>query len=368
MKLTCDKTALADAISAAVRAVSSKSTYPALEGLLLTARDGELEISGYNLEIGITDTCEADVFQEGSAVINAKYFSEIVRRFPREPVSITIDETNTALLKCGFSEFTLVTMPAEEFPELPVVESDYAMSLDGDTLKSMISETVFSVSTSDHKPVLTGALFDVREDELRLAATDGNRLAVRREALGAGVSRGEYSFIVPADALREIEKLLKGGEESVSLKLSKKHIVMENGRTRLISRLLDGDFYKYENALQAVTESEVIVSVGDLSESLDRVSLLINEKMKNAVRCHFEDGMIKMTYISSVGKAYDECPAEGRVSPVEIGLSNRYLLDALRAIKDEKVTVAFNAPHAPVILRPVEGEKFFYMIAPVRLS
>ncbi len=366
LKFSCDKDTLAEGISAAGRAVSPKSTYPALEGLLLSASEDGLKITGYNLEIGITHNCEADVYAPGAAIVNARYFSDIVRKLPNDRVHVEIDDDNGIAIRCGFAKFDLLAMPAEEFPELPVVESSQSLTITAGTLKSMISETVFAVSTSEHKPVLTGALFDVLEGAIRVVATDGNRLALREERVDHGQT--PFRFIVPAATLREVERLAKDEDKDVTLRLSKKHITMEFGGTRLISRLLEGDFYKYENALNVRPANELIISVDDFTESLERVSLLINEKIKNAVRCYFEDNTVKLTYVSTVGRAYDECHAEGSVQAMEIGLSNRYLLDALHSIKDEKAVIAFNAPHAPFIIRPVEDSRYFHMIAPVRLS
>jgi len=366
LKFSCEKDALAEGIAAAGRAVSPKSTYPALEGLLLSASEDGLRMTGYNLEIGITHICEADVHVPGAGIVNARYFSDIVRKLPNDRILVEIDDDNGIAIRCGFAKFDLLAMPAEEFPELPVVESSQSLSISAGVLKSMISEAVYAVSTSEHKPVLTGALFDVLDGALRVVATDGNRLALREEKVDHG--QNPFRFIVPAATLREVERLTKDEDKTITLQLSRKHITMEFGQTRLISRLLEGDFYKYENALTVQPANELLISVDDFTESLERVSLLINEKMKNAVRCYFEHNMIKLTYVSTIGRAYDECRAEGSVQAMEIGLSNRYLLDALHSIRDEKAIIAFNAPHAPFIIRPVEDTKFFHMIAPVRLS
>jgi DNA polymerase-3 subunit beta len=356
-----------EAVSTAIRAVSAKSTYPALEGLLLTAGEAGLSVCGYNLEIGITATLDASVSEPGQTVLSAKYFSDIIRKLPDEKVFFTVGDNNDAAIMSGMSQFNLISMPAIEFPELPKAESDKTLTLTSGVLKSLINGTAFATAVSETKPLLAGVLFDVGDNVLKVAATDNARLAVRIEQLNLIDEHIPFKFIVPGSTLREIERIIRDDDTDVTLRLSRKHLTMSYGGVTLISRLLEGEFYRYENAMSTVCAYKKTVNTAAFMQSVDRVSLLINEKLRNAVRCKFDVDGIKLTYVSSIGRAYDECPCEGDCADVEIGLSNRFLLEALGAVEDEDCLVEFSAPHSPVVIRPAEGNKFFYMIAAVRI-
>jgi DNA polymerase-3 subunit beta len=363
MKFYCPKTPLQDAVSTAIKAASAKSAIPALEGLLIKA-DDTVTISGYNLEIGIICKIDATVTEKGSAIFNAKLFSEIVRKLPNDTVYITVDEDNKITIKCGLSVFDLNSIPAEEYPELPIVDSEQKITVPAGKLRPMISKTVFATSMSEAKPIITGSLFDINGNSFRIVSTDRFRLAVCEEEL-VSAEAGVFHFVIPANTLREIEKIIGDGDDDVTINLAKKHTLIEFGQTVIISRLLEGQFFKYENSLAMPVKNSVTVKTESFTESVERVTPVINEKLKNALICKFEDGSIKLSYTSAIARAYDECPFEGTCENIEIGLSNKYLLDALHAIDDEEIRLEFSSPFSPFIIRPTEGNYFFYMIAPV---
>ena len=367
MKFSCTRQALQDAISAAGRAVASKSTIPALEGLLVTA-DDTLRITGFNLELGITCTVEASVSETGTAVFNAATFTDIVQKLPNDMVFLEVDEDCKISVRCGIARFSLIAMPSDEFPELPVVEDGQSLTLPSETLRSMINQTVFSVSILDTKPVLTGVLFDISGDTLRAVASDSSRLAVREEKIPADNIDGAVSFIVPSAALREVEKLLKKDDSEVELRLSKKHMTVVNGASTLVTRLLEGQFIKYDHFLTFSHTNCVTVDREAFSESVGRMDVKNSDRIKNSIRCRFEDGIIRFNYVSSRVTGYDECRYEGECEPMEIGLSNKFVSDALHVIEDEKIHLRFNSPSSPFVIKPVEGAAYRYIIAPVRLS
>lgn len=364
MKFYCPKSTLLDAVMTASRAVSSKSTIPALEGILIKA-ENSVTVSGFNLEIGIVCSFDANITEKGSAIFNARLFSEIVRKLPNDNVYITVDKNNKITIKCGLSVFDLSSIPAEEFPELPVVESREQFIIPAEKLHPMISKTVFATSTSDAKPILMGSLFDIKEKKIRIVSTDNFRLAICEEELDLS-DENEFNFIVPGNTLREIEKIISSQEENIKINLSKKHTLIEIGGTLIISRLLDGQFFKYENSLNIPVKNSITVNTQEFTQCVERVSPVINEKLRNPIKCLFEDGAVKLTYTSSIARAYDECAYEGICESMEIGISNKYLLDALHAIDDEKIILEFNSPSSPFIIKPLDGNYFFYMIAPVR--
>lgn len=365
MKFYLEKAELSNAVLTALRAAPSKSPIPALEGLLIKAGEN-LSISGYNLEIGITHTANATVLEPGEAVFSARLFSDIVRKLPNDNVYIETDDENRVNIKCGLSSFDLTSLDPEEFPEMPVVNSEQSFEIAADKLKSMISKSVYAVAISDIKPILTGSLFDIKRNLIRIVSTDNFRLAVSENLLDDSCE-DEFSFIVPATTLREIEKILKNDEEKIKISLARKHMLVEIGNTVVISRLLEGQFFKYESSMSLSSKNSVAVNTKDLLQSVERVTPVINEKLRNPIKCKFEDGAVKISYVSAVARAYDECAYEGTCENIEIGLSNRYLLDALHAVSEEEdITLEFNTASSPLIIKPSEGREFFYMIAPVR--
>ena len=366
MKFSCTKQSLQEAISAAGRAVASKRTIPALEGLLVNA-DETLQITGFNLELGITCAVEADVTETGVAVFNAATFTDIVQKLPNDMVFIEVDEDYRISVRCGIARFSLAAMPSDEFPELPVVEDGQSLTIPSETLRSMINQTVFSVSVLDTKPVLTGVLFDVAGDTLRAVASDSSRLAVREETIPTD-HIDNVSFIVPSAALREVEKLLKKDDSDVELRISKKHMTVVNGASTLVTRLLEGQFIKYDHFLAFAHANCVTVDREAFSESVGRMDVKNSDRIKNSIRCGFGEGIIRFNYVSSRVTGYDECGYEGECEPIEIGLSNKFVSDALHVIEDEKIHLCFNSPSSPFVIKPVEGSKYQYIIAPVRLG
>lgn len=364
MKFSCARNDLADAVAVAIRAVAAKSSYQALEGIHLAASGDGLTLTGYNLEIGIVDRCGADVYQPGTAVVSAKFFSDIIRKLPGDRVVFESDENGASSISSGIARFELAALTEEDYPEIPAVETENSFSISSDALGLMIAGTVFSTSVSEIKPVQAGVLFDAEGDRLRAAATDNSRLAVRTEKIAGNGS--SFRFIIPGNTLREIDKIMKPGDE-VRVSVSRKHALMEFSGVIVVSRLLEGEFYRYENALASDPSNRVEVDTADFTESVERVSLLVDEKLKRCIRFTFESEMIKLNYNSPVGRAYDECACSGECPETDIGLNNRFLLEALRAAGTERIKIQFASGSSPVIIRPTEGEDFFYMIAPVRL-
>ncbi len=367
MKFTCDKAALSEALAVVSKAVSAKSSIPALEGILLSAGDN-LNLTGYNLEIGIQTTIEASVIKRGDIILNARLLGDIVRKLPDEMISFESDETLLMTIKCGRTEFNIIGISSNDFPEMPQVFSVDYLEISQKTLKSMISQTIFAISTNENKPIHTGSLFDIKEGFLNVVSVDGYRLALRKEPIENGTYKTDFSFVVPGNSLREVERILSDVDDAVSISIDKKHITFKIGDTTLTSRLLEGEFLNYQNAIPKAKAFDVVANVKELTNAVDRVSLIINERLKSPVRCNFEGDVLKITCVTSMGKAYDECQLEGNAGPLEIGFNNRYLLDALHACPDDKVIMELNTYLSPCIIRPIEGDSYVYLILPVRLK
>ncbi len=374
MKFTCEKVLLQNAISTAGRAVAQKSSIPALEGILIRASGQELIFSGYNMQTGIRTRLSANVVEEGEIVVSSRLFSEIIRKMPDDVVTFFVSERMTVHLSCGAADFEISGLSAAEYPDLPEVEDEYSIRMDRKILKEMIEEVAFAVSTNESRPIHTGALFEVADNSLTMAAVDGFRLAVRREPLEK-VEGGEFFFVAPGQALNEVkgicgESKASGDEEtSASVTLGKRHILFAVGNTELICRRLEGEFLDYRNAIPKNNPISVTVETKDLIGSIDRVSVMISEKLKSPVRCVFDHDKIRLSARTATGDAKDICSMAGDGDGLEIGFNNRYLMEALRYAPADKVRIELNTSVSPALILPVEDDgRFLYMVLPVRLK
>ena len=362
MKFSCEKETLLSLIGTASRAVTGKSAMPLLEGLLIDTAPNSLTLTGYDLSMGIRTTAEADVIESGSIVLNARLFYDIVRKLPQDTVYLETDDKLLTTIKCGRAVFNLIATEADEYPALAEVSSETGFSLPQSMLKSMIAQTIFSVSDNESKPIHTGCLFELEGSRLNVVAVDGYRLSVRRETV-EGIS-GDMKFVVPGSSLREIERILTEEEGDVEIFPDRKNLLFRIGGTTLITRLIDGEFLNYPAEFEHVVKADR----HELITCIERVSLIVSEKLKNPVRFHFDGSYVQMSCITAVGKSYDECAFDGTIDELEIGFNNRYVLDALRAAGDDTVLLQLKGPLNPVVVSPLEGDKYTYLVLPVRLK
>lgn len=367
MKFSCEKILLQSAIAVTSRAVAQKSSIPALEGLLLHVDSG-LTVSGYNMQTGIRTKVSADVVSGGDIVLNARLFGDIIRRMPDDVVTVSVDDRQTVHLSCGDANFDILGLSAADYPDLPEVEDEYAMSIQQKTLRAMIEEVAFAVSTNESRPVHTGALFEISDAGLTMVAVDGFRLAVRREKL-ENMEGGAFSFVAPGSALSEVKGICADTEDLATVTLGRRHILFEVGDTELICRRLEGEFLDYKNAIPRKNPITLIADTKSLIESIDRVSVVISDKLKSPVRCLFECDKVTLTAKTGNGESRDVCRLSGDGGGLEIGFNNRYLMEALRYAPADTVKIELNTGVSPAVIVPVEGEEnFLYMVLPVRLK
>ena len=366
MKFSCEKALLSSAVSITSRAVAAKSSIPAMEGILIEAGQ-TLRLTGYNLETGIQATVPAEIAEGGSLVLSARLFGEIVRKMPDDVVVFT-SQGYTVNIKCGLSEFNILGTDPEEFPELPTVDQQNSLTIGQPVLRSMIGQTLFAVSDNESRPIHTGSLFEVEGDSLTVVSVDGYRLALRHETVEEKKGAETFSFVVPGSALGEVEKDCSG-EEQVTITQGARHILFQTGDTVLVCRRLEGDFLAYRNAIPRNNSIKVEVETRALLSSIDRVSLIISEKLKSPLRCVFGDGMVNVTTKTAIGDAADQCVISGDGGGLEIGFNNKFLMDALKAAPADKLRMEFTSGVAPCVILPAEGEEnFTYMVLPVRLK
>ncbi len=369
MKFSCEKALLQNAVTTAGRVVASKSSVLALEGVLVEAGASGLRVSGYNLETGIVTQVDANVTQPGSIVLQARLFGDIIRKLPDDVISFSADGNNVHIT-CGPTSFDILGSDAEEFPELPAVDSGCSLVMTQGALHSMISRVIFAVSDNESRPIHTGALFEVSGGELTMVAVDGYRLALRREKLLRCSTSAEFSFVVPGAALSEVDKICGDSDAEVTITEGDRHVTFQMDSTQLVSRRLEGEFLNYRQTIPKNNGIILKVDAAALQLSIDRASLMINEKLKSPLRCKFEDGSLSITSKTAIGAAFDRCPITGDGKGLEIGFNNRFLMEAIKAAPADQVRMELNTATSPCLILPLEGEpdNFLYMVLPVRLK
>ena len=367
LKFSCEKALLQAAISTAGRAVAAKSSIPALEGLLLEG-SRELTLSGYNTQTGIRTSFEAQIREEGRIVLNARLFGDIIRRMPDDIIVFSADEKYMVHLSCGDASFDILGLSADDYPELPEVDDEYSVTLPQKTLKAMIGQTAFAVSTNESRPVHTGSLFEIDDTGLTMVSVDGFRLALRHEPLEK-IDGGAFRFVAPGSALKEVENICGDTDEMITVTRGKRHLLFSAGETQLICRRLEGEFLDYKNAIPRNNPICVEVANSALLQSLDRISVVISEKLKSPVRCVFEEDRVLLSARTGNGEAKDICPTKGDGNGLEIGFNNRYLMEALRYAPADSVRLELNTNISPCVSTPVDGsDNVLYMVLPVRLK
>ena len=366
MKFSCEKYLLQSACGIASRAAAGKSPIPALEGLLLQASD-RLTVTGYDLKKGIYTQLEAEVKEQGSVVVGARLFGEMIRRLPDGIVTISTDINNNVNVKCGKSEFNFMGISPEDYPEMPVVDGVNNIALPQKILGSMINQTIFAVADNDMRPIYTGTLFDIEGEELTLVSVDGYRLAKHSEKLESAKMEN-CSFVVPGSALADIERICGDSEELVKISVGAKHISFSIGETVVVSRRLEGEFLNYKKSIPDSFKYTVKVDRGEFMSAIDRVALIVSERNTSPVRMSFNDGNIDCLCVTPIGRAEDVCTCEGSGEGLQIGFNDRYLKDALKAAAKEELNVCLNSASSPCIITAADGsDNFIYMILPVRL-
>lgn len=365
MNITCNKQALIDAVTNVQYAVSGKSTLPALEGILLKTANSSLFLAGYDLDMGITTTIEAEVREPGEIVLSAKLFSEIVRRLPDETVFLSTDEKLNTTIKSGKAEFTIIGISATEYPEIPSVNDGVGLTLSENTLRSMIRQTLFAVAQTDSRPVHTGTLFEIENETLRLVSVDGSRLAMRCEPIK---SNENLRFVVPGKTLGEVLKLLSEEDKPMSLAVGSRHIVLEIDGYAVISRLLDGEFLPYRKAIPQQISSTVRAKTREMISAVERASLVINDRIKLPLICEFRDNSIILSCTTTLGSACDVIDAAIEGNDVEMGFNSRFLLEALKNTETDEIRIELGGPLSPMKILPATGEDFLFLVLPVRLK
>ena len=367
MRFTCEKNMLVQGLNIAGRTVAQKSSLSVIEGILCKAGNG-LNLTGYNMETAITYNVDAEVNDPGECILPAKLFGDIVRRLPEGPVTVVVDDNYKVSIRAGYASFTISAESAEDYPELPDVNSGRPIRIPQDKLKELISGTIFAVSENQGRPIHTGVKFEVTNDSVTAIAVDGFRLARRTWHPEEQTGR-ELSFVVPAAGLKEVEKILVDADEDAAFTLGPKHILYQVGNATLVCRLLEGEFLDWRRVVPTNCPIKLVANVSDLASSVERVGLIVSEKYKSPVRCVFSNQVLNMRTNTTIGAAEDRCAIAGDGKELEIGFNVRYLADALKVIPSEEVALELTNGLSPIVLTPVEEKyDFAYMVLPVRIK
>ena len=367
MRFTCEKNMLVQGLNIASRTVAQKSSLSVLEGILCKAGDG-LNLTGYNMETAISYQIDAEVTEVGTCILPARLFGDIIRRLPEGPVTVVVDESFKVSIRSGYASFTISAESAEDYPELPDVDSGRAIAIPQNVLKDMISGTIFAVSENQGRPVHTGVKFEVADNAISAIAVDGFRLARRTYHPDDAIGR-TLSFVVPAPGLKEVEKILTDTEDEAFFTLGPKHILYQIGNATLVCRLLEGDFLDWRKVVPTNCPVKLVANVSDLASSIERVGLIVSEKYKSPVRCVFGNQVLQLRTNTTIGAAEDQCAIAGDGKDLEIGFNVRYLADALRVIPSEEVVLELTNGLSPIVLTPAEEKyDYSYMVLPVRIK
>lgn len=365
MRFECTTSDLNAALSTVTRALSARSTTPILEGILLETRPEGLRLTCTDLALGIETHIEATIEADGRVVLPGKLFAEIVRKLPEDHVVVDVNDNEVAAIRCGGSRTTLSGLPADEYPELPEVTGDAALTMPQGVLRSMIQTTCYAIATDETRPILTGCLLEAEQGELRIVAMDGFRLAMRKYRMTT--PDAPIAAVVPGKVLSELGKILTGDEEMAAIRLNASHLVADIGETRVVTRLLEGEYIRYRQVLPSEWQTRIEVGCKALEDAIDRASLMARVGKNNMVRFHIENESLLITANAELGDVREELPivCEGR--ELDIAFNVRYVVDMLKNLDDEKVSMRFQSNVSPCVICPLEGDDFLYLVLPVRL-
>ena len=366
MKFTCSQGALARALNTVSKAVSIRTTIPILKGILLTVKGNELTVTASDLDLSIETKMEVQAGEDGSTVVSSKLFSEIIRKLPNAILQIEEAEGKMEI-SCLGSHFTIVSLPADEFPAIGMVNQLSKISVKKDILKDLIKKTTFAASIDEKKGILVGCLLKFTQDKLEMAALDGFRLAVANSKLA---SEEEKSVVIPARILAEIQKILmeSSEEEEVSLILDSKKAEIITKDTRVVARLLEGEFIKYNDIIPKTYKTRCIVGREELLSGIERASLLSKEGKNNLIKMDVTSGRIEITSRSEEGNSKETVACECEGDELVIGFNSKYVSDVLKSVGDEEVVLEMSTPVSPCLIKPLEGDSYTYLVLPVRIS
>ncbi len=366
MKLICSKSNLLNGVQIVSKAVSNKTTMSILECIMVDASKGIITLTANDMDLGIETIIEGQIIEKGIIALDAKIFLEIVRKLPDSDITIETDSSYKTTITCEKAKFTIIGKSGEDFSYLPVVEKEDSIEISQFTLKEVVRQTIFSISDNDNNKLMTGELFEINGNELKVVSLDGHRISIRKIEL-----REEYApkkVVVPGKTLNEVSKILPGGADSfVTISFTSKHIVFEFENTTVVSRLIEGEYFKIDQMLSSDYETKVKINKKEFLNCIDRATLLVKEGDKKPIIINITDGSMELKINSILGSMNEDIDIEKKGKDLMIGFNPKFLIDALRVIDDEEVELYMVNPKAPCFIKNPE-ESYIYLILPVNFT
>lgn len=366
MKLICSKANLLTGVQIVAKAVPSKTTMSILECILIDATGVDITLTANDMELGIETKIEGEIIEKGIIALDAKIFLEIVRKLPDNDITIETDASCKTVITCEKAKFVIIGRSGEDFSYLPSIERNDFIMLSQYTLKEVVRQTIFSIADNDNNKLMTGELFEIKEDSLRVVSLDGHRISIRRIQLKE--SYKEKKVVVPGKTLNEISKILGGDvDKDVSIFFTDKHIVFEFDNTVVVSRLIEGEYFKIDQMLSTDYETKVRINKRELFECIDRATLLVKEGDKKPIIINITDDGMELKINSTVGSMNEDIAITKQGKDLMIGFNPKFLIDALKVIDDEEIDVYMVNPKAPCFIRDAQ-ENYIYLILPVNFT
>ena len=366
MKIICSKSNLLYGVNIVSKAVPTRTTMAILECILIDASAGEIKLTANDMELGIETKIEGEIEERGIIALDAKVFSDIVRKLPDNEVVIETDSSFKTTITCEKAKFNIIGKSGEDFSYIPYIERNEEITISQFTLKEVIRQTIFSIADNDNNKLMTGELFEINENSLKVVSLDGHRISIRNIELKNNYEHKKV--VVPGKTLQEISKILPGNaDEDVSMYLSDNHIVFEFGNTTVVSRLIEGEYFKIEQMLSSDYETKVKINKRELLDCIDRATLLVKEGDKKPIIMNITDDKMELKINSFIGSMNEEIDITKDGKDILIGFNPKFFIDALRVIDEEEVTLYMVNPKAPCFIRD-ENETFIYLILPVNFN
>ena len=366
MKLICSKSNLLHGVNIVSKAVPTRTTMAILECILIDASANEIKLTANDMELGIETKIEGEIAERGVIALDAKIFSEIVRKLPDSDVTIETDASFKTTITCEKAKFNIVGKSGDDFSYIPYIERNEPIVMSQFTLKEVIRQTIFSIADNDNNKLMTGELFEIEENDLKVVSLDGHRISIRNIELKNNYSHKKV--VVPGKTLQEVSKILPGSaEDEVSIFLTDNHIVFEFENTTVVSRLIEGEYFKIEQMLSSDYETKVKINKRELLDCIDRATLLVKEGDKKPIIMNITDGTMELKINSFIGSMNEDIDIAKEGKDILIGFNPKFFIDALRVIDEEEVTLYMVNPKAPCFIKDDEGT-FIYLILPVNFN
>ena len=367
MNIICSKQKLQEAISIVTKAITGKTTMPILECILIDATTEIIKLTANDMELGIETIVDGEILEKGTIAIDAKIFMEIVRKLPDNEVIIETDHNLQTMITCEKAKFNIASKSGEDFSYLPYVEKNETILLSQFTLKEIIRQTIFSIADNDNNKLMTGELFQVEGNMLKVVSLDGHRISIRKTELKDSYMQ-QKKVVVPGKTLMEVSKILSGEVDSdVIISFTNNHIVFEFDKTVVVSRLIEGEYFKIDQMLSSDYETKVKINKKEFLNCIDRATLLVKEGDKKPIIIHIGDDVMELKMKSQIGTMDEEIMILKEGKDLLIGFNPKFLIDALRVIDDEEVTLYLMNPKAPCFIKD-EKESYIYLILPVNFN